>query len=213
MPETPPPPESPPPQRPLAEDGVAAPSSAEGILPQTTERLPATVRALGWTSFLTDLSSEAIYPLLPGFVIRELGGSAMNVGMIDGIANGIAAIVRLPSGAISDTLGRRPLVLVGYGLSGDAYHVTAPHPEGKGAELAMRMALRKAGLEPGDIDYVNAHGTSTMADTIELGAVKRVLKEHESALRAELARLKIRRGVSNNVDLLPDSLKQSGTAV
>ncbi|MFC0589060.1 beta-ketoacyl-ACP synthase II [Novosphingobium aquiterrae] len=65
--------------------------------------------------------------------------------------------------------------VVGYGLSGDAYHVTAPHPEGRGAELAMRMALKKAGMGPGDIDYVNAHGTSTMADTIELGAVKRVL--------------------------------------
>ncbi len=65
--------------------------------------------------------------------------------------------------------------VVGYGLSGDAYHVTAPHPEGKGAELAMNMALRKAGLSAGDVDYVNAHGTSTMADTIELGAVKRVL--------------------------------------
>jgi 3-oxoacyl-[acyl-carrier-protein] synthase II len=65
--------------------------------------------------------------------------------------------------------------VVGYGLSGDAYHVTAPHPEGRGAELAMRMALRKAGLAPSDIDYVNAHGTSTMADTIELAAVKRVL--------------------------------------
>ena len=65
--------------------------------------------------------------------------------------------------------------VVGYGLSGDAYHVTAPHPEGKGAELAMMMALKKAGLGPGDIDYVNAHGTSTMADTIELAAVKRVL--------------------------------------
>ena len=65
--------------------------------------------------------------------------------------------------------------VVGYGLSGDAYHVTAPHPEGKGAELAMRMALKKAGLQPEDIDYVNAHGTSTMADTIELAAVKRVL--------------------------------------
>ena len=65
--------------------------------------------------------------------------------------------------------------VVGYGLSGDAYHVTAPHPEGKGAELAMKMALKKAGLGPGDIDYVNAHGTSTMADTIELAAVKRVL--------------------------------------
>src|SRR5436305_2757471 len=65
--------------------------------------------------------------------------------------------------------------VVGYGLSGDAYHVTAPHPEGRGAELAMRMALKKAGLKPEDIDYVNAHGTSTMADTIELAAVKRVL--------------------------------------
>ncbi|MEO1048482.1 MAG: beta-ketoacyl-[acyl-carrier-protein] synthase II, partial [Pseudomonadota bacterium] len=65
--------------------------------------------------------------------------------------------------------------VTGYGLSGDAYHVTAPHPEGKGAELSMRMAMKKAGLEPGDIDYVNAHGTSTMADTIELAAVKRVL--------------------------------------
>lgn len=52
--------------------------------------------------------------------------------------------------------------VTGYGLSGDAYHVTAPHPEGKGAELAMRMALRKAGLGPGDIDYINAHGTSTI---------------------------------------------------
>jgi 3-oxoacyl-[acyl-carrier-protein] synthase II len=65
--------------------------------------------------------------------------------------------------------------VVGYGLSGDAYHVTAPHPEGRGAELAMRMAMKKAGMEPCDIDYVNAHGTSTMADTIELAAVKRVL--------------------------------------
>ncbi len=65
--------------------------------------------------------------------------------------------------------------VVGYGLSGDAYHVTAPHPGGLGAENAMRMAIRKSGLDASDIDYVNAHGTSTMADTIELAAVKRVL--------------------------------------
>ena len=62
--------------------------------------------------------------------------------------------------------------VVGYGLSGDAYHVTAPHPEGSGADRSMEMALKKAGLEPGDIDYINAHGTSTpMGDELELGAV------------------------------------------
>jgi 3-oxoacyl-[acyl-carrier-protein] synthase II len=64
--------------------------------------------------------------------------------------------------------------VVGYGLSGDGYHVTAPHPTGDGAFRAMQMALKKAGMTPGDIDYINAHGTSTMADTIELGAVKRL---------------------------------------
>jgi 3-oxoacyl-[acyl-carrier-protein] synthase II len=64
--------------------------------------------------------------------------------------------------------------VVGYGLSGDAYHVTAPHPDGSGAYRAMEMALKRAGMAPADIDYINAHGTSTMADTIELGAVKRL---------------------------------------
>ena len=64
--------------------------------------------------------------------------------------------------------------VVGYGLSGDAHHVTAPHPEGSGAYRSMEMALKRAGMQPSDIDYINAHGTSTMADTIELGAVKRL---------------------------------------
>jgi 3-oxoacyl-[acyl-carrier-protein] synthase II len=64
--------------------------------------------------------------------------------------------------------------VVGYGLSGDAHHVTAPHPEGSGAYRAMQMALKNAGITPSDVDYINAHGTSTMADTIELGAVKRL---------------------------------------
>jgi 3-oxoacyl-[acyl-carrier-protein] synthase II len=63
----------------------------------------------------------------------------------------------------------------GYGLSGDAYHITAPSEDGEGAERSMRNALRNAGLQPGDIDYINAHGTSTMADTIELGAVERMM--------------------------------------
>ncbi|SFR79179.1 beta-ketoacyl-ACP synthase II [Sphingomonas jatrophae] len=65
--------------------------------------------------------------------------------------------------------------VIGYGLSGDAYHVTAPHPEGSGAYRSMEMALRKAGLTPADIDYINAHGTSTpMGDELELGAVRRL---------------------------------------
>jgi 3-oxoacyl-[acyl-carrier-protein] synthase II len=65
--------------------------------------------------------------------------------------------------------------VLGYGLSGDAYHITAPAEDGDGAERSMRSALRGAGLEPKDVDYINAHGTSTMADTIELGAVERMM--------------------------------------
>ena len=68
--------------------------------------------------------------------------------------------------------------VLGYGMSGDAYHITAPSETGEGGERSMRAALANAGLEPKDVDYINAHGTSTMADTIELGAVERMLGEH-----------------------------------
>ncbi len=72
--------------------------------------------------------------------------------------------------------------VLGYGMSGDAYHITAPSEDGEGGERSMRAALADAGLQPSDIDYINAHGTSTMADTIELGAVERLLGDHAGAV-------------------------------
>jgi 3-oxoacyl-[acyl-carrier-protein] synthase II len=66
--------------------------------------------------------------------------------------------------------------IVGYGMSGDAHHITAPAPDGNGAYRSMRRALQVAGIEGGDVDYINAHGTSTpLGDEIELAAVKRLL--------------------------------------
>src|SRR6201996_1856098 len=63
----------------------------------------------------------------------------------------------------------------GYGLSGDAFHITAPSEDGDGGYRAMQIALKRAGLSASDVDYINAHGTSTMADGIEVGAVERFM--------------------------------------
>ena len=70
--------------------------------------------------------------------------------------------------------------VVGYGLSGDAYHITAPSEDGDGAFRCMTMALKRAGIPASEVDYINAHGTSTMADTIELGAVERLVGDAAS---------------------------------
>ncbi|MEM6587206.1 MAG: beta-ketoacyl-ACP synthase II [Pseudomonadota bacterium] len=70
--------------------------------------------------------------------------------------------------------------ILGYGLSGDAYHITAPSEDGDGGYRAMQAALKNAGVAPEEVDYINAHGTSTMADTIELQAVERLLGDAAS---------------------------------
>lgn len=73
--------------------------------------------------------------------------------------------------------------VIGYGLSGDAFHITAPHPEGRGALRSMEMALRKAKINVSDIDYINAHGTSTpVGDEGELNAVTRLFGDHAKKL-------------------------------
>ena len=78
--------------------------------------------------------------------------------------------------------------VLGYGMSGDAWHITAPSEDGDGAERSMRAALKRAGLEPSAVDYINAHGTSTMADTIELAAVERMMGN--AAARATMSSTK-----------------------
>lgn len=72
--------------------------------------------------------------------------------------------------------------VAGYGLSGDAYHITSPSEDGDGGFRAMTAAIKDSGIQASDIDYVNAHGTSTMADGIELGAVTRLVGEKASSL-------------------------------
>ena len=88
-------------------------------IPVPLRNLPRTVIALGIVSFLTDLSSEMIYPLLPIFLVNVLGAGAIALGTIEGIAESTASILKVVSGAWTDRVQRRkPLVVAGYGLSG-----------------------------------------------------------------------------------------------
>jgi beta-ketoacyl-acyl-carrier-protein synthase II len=101
-----------------------------------------------------------------GFVIGEGGGALVLEALEHAEARG----------------ARIHAEIVGYGLTGDAFHITAPPPDGYGAQKAMKMALAGANAQPEDVDYVNAHGTSTMADAIETTAVKAVFGDHAHKL-------------------------------
>lgn len=97
-----------------------------------------------------------------GFVIGEGAGCVILEALETATARGAPIVAEV----------------VGYGVSADAYHITMPAPEGAGAQYAMRMALDDAGLQPSEVDYINAHGTSTMAnDRNETAAIKQVLGE------------------------------------
>jgi 3-oxoacyl-[acyl-carrier-protein] synthase II len=88
-----------------------------------------------------------------------------------------AGILVLENAEKAQARGARVLgELIGYGATSDAHHITAPHPDGEGAARAIAVALRDAGLDPADVDYVNAHGTSTpLNDRSETNALKRAL--------------------------------------
>lgn len=98
-----------------------------------------------------------------GFVIGEGGGALVFEELEHALARGAKIYCEVAGG----------------GMSADAYHMTAPHPEGKGAMMAMREAIRDAGIEPTDVDYINAHGTSTpLGDTAEIKAIEALFGEH-----------------------------------
>ena len=117
-------------------------------------RLPTTVILLGLTSFFADVASEMIFPLLPLFLTTVIGASPAFLGLIEGAADAVASVLKLISGRLSDTLGRKPLVVFGYGIAGVArplvalatapWHVLAIRISdrlGKGTRSSPRDAL------------------------------------------------------------------------
>jgi 3-oxoacyl-[acyl-carrier-protein] synthase II len=92
------------------------------------------------------------------------------------LGEGAAILVIESSAHAARRAARVHATLLGYGMSADAHHLTAPHPEGTGAALAMRRALARSGVAPAEIDYINAHGTGTpLNDGIEAAAIRLVL--------------------------------------
>jgi len=133
---------------------------AEATITPLTVAGFASMKAMSTRNDEPETASRPFCATRDGFVIGEGAGAVVMESLDHALARG------------ADILAE----MVGYGLSADAHHITSPAPEGIGAQLAMRRALEQAGAEPGDVDYINAHGTSTPAnDTNETAAIKAVL--------------------------------------
>jgi 3-oxoacyl-[acyl-carrier-protein] synthase II len=147
-------------------DAMIAGGSESAITPLTIAGF-ANMKALSTRNDAPQRASRPFDAERDGFVIAE--------------GSGIIVLEELESAL---TRGARIFAeIVGYGLTADAYHMTAPDPEGRGVINCMRMALRDAGLGPEAIDYINAHGTSTpFNDKHETAAIKRVFGEHAHKL-------------------------------
>jgi MFS family permease len=131
-------------------------------------KLPRSVWLLSWTSFFTDTASEAVYPLMPIFLVRSIGASAMSIGIIEGAAEAVASILKIVSGQLSDRWrSRKPLVLAGYSLSSAvrplvAFAAAWPHVfavriidrVGKGIRGAPRDAMLASLADPASRGYV-----------------------------------------------------------
>ena len=125
----------------------------------------ANMKALSERNDSPETASRPFDATRDGFVMGEGGGIVILEDLEHAIARGAPIYAEI----------------VGYGATGDAYHLTAPAPEGEGAQRAMRRAMQDARLSPADIDYINAHGTSTPANDLnETKAIKAVFGEHAS---------------------------------
>src|SRR5207253_2814668 len=94
------------------------PTAEAPTVPPLKDELPQNVRVLGFTSLCNDIASEMVYPLLPSFLINDLGGNPVHLGLIEGAADSTSSLLKLWSGARSDRAGRRKgFVLIGYGLA------------------------------------------------------------------------------------------------
>jgi 3-oxoacyl-[acyl-carrier-protein] synthase II len=132
---------------------------------------------LGGADPLTDLSIGGFHSLKSLSPNGSKPFDRERDGLVIGEASAVMVLERL-----DHALARGAHIyaeILGYGISNDAHHITSPDPEGGGAIRAMRMALADAGLEPHQVDYINAHGTSTLVnDKMELGAIREVFGDH-----------------------------------